>query len=42
MVMGFATLIESRDQSTGGHIRRTTKYTERYGTYKFSFVLSEV
>ena len=28
MVMGFATLIESRDQSTGGHIRRTTKYVE--------------
>lgn len=26
--MGFATLIESRDQSTGGHIRRTTKYVE--------------
>ena len=28
MVMGFATLIENRDQSTGGHIRRTTKYVE--------------
>lgn len=28
MVMGFATLIENRDSSTGGHIRRTTKYVE--------------
>lgn len=26
MVMGFATLVENRDGSTGGHIRRTTEY----------------
>lgn len=26
MVMGFATLIESRDNSTGGHVKRTTQY----------------
>ena len=28
MVYGFATLVESRDESTGGHIRRTAIYTE--------------
>ena len=28
MVMGFATLVENRDGSTGGHIRRTTTYVE--------------
>lgn len=28
MVMGFATLVENRDGSTGGHIRRTTTYAE--------------
>ena len=28
MVMGFATLVESKDGSTGGHIRRTTTYVE--------------
>ncbi len=28
MVMGFATLIEKRDDSTGGHVRRTAKYVE--------------
>lgn len=28
MVMGFATLVESKDGSTGGHIRRTTTYAE--------------
>lgn len=27
-IMAFATLIESRDSSTGGHIRRTSKYVE--------------
>lgn len=26
MVMGFATLVENRDNSTGGHIKRTTAY----------------
>lgn len=26
MVMGFATLVENRDGSTGGHIKRTTEY----------------
>lgn len=26
MVMGFATLVENRDDSTGGHIKRTTEY----------------
>ncbi len=26
MVMGFATLIENKDYSTGGHVRRTTMY----------------
>lgn len=26
MVMGFATLIENRDDSTGAHIKRTTRY----------------
>ena len=41
MIMGFATLIENRDQSTGGHIRRTTEYVAllareapKEGTYK--------
>ena len=28
MIMGFATLVEKRDDSTGGHIRRTSKYVE--------------
>lgn len=28
MVMGFATLIESRDTSTGGHVKRTTQYVK--------------
>lgn len=28
MVMGFATLVENRDDSTGGHILRTTGYVE--------------
>lgn len=28
MVMGFATLVENRDGSTGGHIKRTTTYVE--------------
>lgn len=26
MVMGFATLVENRDENTGGHIKRTTEY----------------
>ena len=26
MVMGFATLIENKDDNTGGHIRRSSKY----------------
>lgn len=41
MVMGFATLVENKDGSTGGHIRRTTTYVEilakelrRRGLYK--------
>jgi len=28
MVMGFATLVEQRDDSTGGHIRRTSTYAK--------------
>lgn len=28
MVMGFSTLVENKDGSTGGHIRRTTTYVE--------------
>lgn len=28
MVMGFATLVENRDDNTGGHIRRTTEYVK--------------
>ena len=28
MILGFATLVESRDESTGGHVRRTSKYVE--------------
>ena len=28
MVMGFATLVENRDDNTGGHIRRTSAYVE--------------
>ncbi len=28
MIMGFSILIESRDENTGGHIKRTTKYVE--------------
>ena len=28
MVMGFSTLIENRDSSTGGHVKRTTLYVE--------------
>lgn len=41
MVMGFATLVENRDGSTGGHIRRTTTYVrllaeelQKRGMYK--------
>ena len=26
MVMGFATLIENRDDNIGGHVKRTTRY----------------
>ena len=29
MVMGFATLVENRDDNTGGHIKRTSLYVER-------------
>lgn len=28
MVMGFATLVENRDDNTGGHIKRTTEYVK--------------
>lgn len=28
MVMSFATLIENRDENTGGHVKRTTRYVE--------------
>lgn len=28
MIMGFSTLVDSRDDSTGGHIRRTSCYVE--------------
>jgi len=28
MVMGFATLVENKDGSTGGHIKRTTQYVK--------------
>lgn len=28
MVMGFATLVESKDGSTGGHVKRTTAYVK--------------
>ena len=28
MVMGFATLVENRDDNTGGHIKRTTQYVQ--------------
>lgn len=28
MIMGFATLIESRDESTGEHVKRTTEYAK--------------
>lgn len=28
MVMGFATLVENRDDNTGGHIKRTTEYVQ--------------
>ena len=28
MIMGFATLVENKDGSTGGHIRRTTVYVK--------------
>ena len=28
MVMGFATLIENRDNNTGGHVKRTTQYVK--------------
>lgn len=28
MVMGFATLVENRDDNTGGHIKRTTAYVK--------------
>jgi HD-GYP domain-containing protein (c-di-GMP phosphodiesterase class II) len=41
MVMGFATLVENKDGSTGGHIKRTSIYVEllaeelkRRGHYK--------
>lgn len=29
MVMGFATLVENKDDSTGGHVKRTTIYVEK-------------
>ena len=29
MIYGFATLVENRDENTGGHIRRTSIYSER-------------
>ncbi|MGN0633468.1 MAG: HD-GYP domain-containing protein [Oscillospiraceae bacterium] len=29
MIMGFATLIENKDNNTGGHIRRTSIYAEK-------------
>ena len=28
MIMGFATLVENKDGSTGGHIKRTTAYVK--------------
>lgn len=28
MIMGFATLVENKDGSTGGHVKRTTSYVE--------------
>ncbi len=28
MIMGFATLVENKDGSTGGHVKRTTAYVE--------------
>ncbi|MBP5706570.1 MAG: HD domain-containing protein, partial [Spirochaetales bacterium] len=28
MVFGFATLVENRDESTGGHVKRTSRYVE--------------
>lgn len=28
MVLGFANLVESRDESTGGHVKRTSRYVE--------------
>lgn len=41
MIMGFATLVENKDGSTGGHIKRTSSYVEllveelrRRGQYK--------
>ena len=33
MVMGFATLVENRDDNTGGHIKRTTAYVGRRGPH---------
>lgn len=45
MVMGFATLVENRDNSTGGHIRRTKEYVriilhEMKKKPKYRFVLT--
>lgn len=41
MVMGFANLVENRDENTGGHVKRTSRYVEllvkelhRRGVYK--------
>jgi len=36
MVMGFANLVENRDESTGGHVKRTSRYVELLakGLYK--------
>lgn len=28
IVLGFATLVENRDESTGGHVKRTSRYVE--------------
>lgn len=48
MVMGFATLVEKRDDNTGGHIRRTTEYVRmlaeelrRRGNYREAMPLQE-
>lgn len=38
MVMGFATVVENKDGSTGGHIHRTTTYVGCFTAFITIFI----